>query len=258
MMLKMRKIHKYGGLALSVIVIITAITGILLIHKKALGLNKITVSVPGYTSPQSIDAWDILATQEGLVVVATKQGVFVHEEREWRMPLHSPTKKLYMKDGVIYSCSKDGLYASKDGKRWDKLFSGQEVMAVQKSKDGLLIAAAEGIYKKRPEEDKWEIAASFFQKPLEIRDLMSNEKGILLSAKEGIFTAEGSVLKKEQLPVIKKEGRIELKKLITDIHTGEFFGSYFYLLMDASAVGLIVLSITGIYLWWWPKRNRRR
>ncbi len=42
------------------------------------------------------------------------------------------------------------------------------------------------------------------------------------------------------------EQKMDLVKLITEIHTGRFFGSYFVLLVDISTVGLIALVFSGI------------
>jgi photosystem II stability/assembly factor-like uncharacterized protein len=41
---------------------------------------------------------------------------------------------------------------------------------------------------------------------------------------------------------------MDLVKLITEIHTGRFFGNYFMLLVDLATLGLIVLVISGIRL----------
>ncbi|MFQ5450395.1 MAG: PepSY domain-containing protein [Nitrospinaceae bacterium] len=40
--------------------------------------------------------------------------------------------------------------------------------------------------------------------------------------------------------------KMDLVKLITEIHTGRFFGSYFYLLVDLATLGLVLLVVSGI------------
>ena len=41
------------------------------------------------------------------------------------------------------------------------------------------------------------------------------------------------------------------------LHTGEIFGDMFIIITDAAAVSLVLLTVTGVYLWIYPKRKRR-
>lgn len=43
---------------------------------------------------------------------------------------------------------------------------------------------------------------------------------------------------------------LTVDKVILDIHTGRFFGKFGTLVMDASAIALLILSFTGIYMWY--------
>ena len=44
------------------------------------------------------------------------------------------------------------------------------------------------------------------------------------------------------------ERKMDLVKLITEIHTGRFFGNYFMLLVDLATLGLVMLVISGIWV----------
>lgn len=48
--------------------------------------------------------------------------------------------------------------------------------------------------------------------------------------------------------------KMDLVKLITEIHTGRFFGNYFMLLVDLATLGLILLVVSGI----WVGANRKK
>jgi photosystem II stability/assembly factor-like uncharacterized protein len=48
--------------------------------------------------------------------------------------------------------------------------------------------------------------------------------------------------------------KMDLVKLITEIHTGRFFGNYFMLLVDLATLGLVLLVISGI----WVGMNRKK
>ncbi len=81
---------------------------------------------------------------------------------------------------------------------------------------------------------------------------------ILVAAKEGIFRLAESKLEPVSLPLEGLENRVELQKLVNDMHTGQFFGSWFYLLVDLTAVALIALSLSGVYIWYKPWLARRK
>ncbi len=143
MMPVMRKVHTYLGLFAAVIVIIIAVTGILLVHRKSLGLDTVTLRAPGYSVLQAApDAWDLLPLESGDVVVATKQGVFVRSGAAWRLALSQQARRLYRRDSVVYACAKKGLFASVDGgMTWTEVFRGEEVKALRFQGEQLFIYA---------------------------------------------------------------------------------------------------------------------
>lgn len=47
-----------------------------------------------------------------------------------------------------------------------------------------------------------------------------------------------------------------LNKVILDLHTGEIVSLPGRLLIDAGALGMLILTGTGLYLWWKPRRIR--
>ena len=53
-----------------------------------------------------------------------------------------------------------------------------------------------------------------------------------------------------------EERKMDLVKLITEIHTGRFFGNYFMLLVDLATLGLVLLVFSGI--WVGVNRNKIR
>lgn len=52
--------------------------------------------------------------------------------------------------------------------------------------------------------------------------------------------------------------KMDLVKLITEIHTGRFFGNYFMLLVDLATLGLVLLVISGIWVGVIRKKIRRQ
>ncbi len=86
-----------------------------------------------------------------------------------------------------------------------------------------------------------------------LRRLASPREILVVGTSDGLFlspdrgktwsTPDLSHLK-NQLP--KEERKMDLVKLITEIHNGRFFGSYFYLLVDLATAGLVVLILSGM------------
>ena len=50
---------------------------------------------------------------------------------------------------------------------------------------------------------------------------------------------------------------MDLSKLITEIHTGRFFGSYFYWLVDLASFGMIGLAVSGLMVVFYRKKIKK-
>ena len=50
---------------------------------------------------------------------------------------------------------------------------------------------------------------------------------------------------------------MDLGKLVTEIHTGRFFGSHFYWLVDLSSLGMIGLAISGLMVIFYRKKIKK-
>ena len=77
--------------------------------------------------------------------------------------------------------------------------------------------------------------------------LAGSKTGLFISKNNGIiwnFVDLGEVGN----TISKENFKMDLSKLVTEIHTGRFFGSYFFWLMDLSSLGMIGLSISGIMI----------
>ena len=59
----------------------------------------------------------------------------------------------------------------------------------------------------------------------------------------------------EQLLVAYRGNGLKLERVILDLHSGRIFGSYGVYLMDAAAIALLWLSLSG--LWVWSSRRRK-
>ncbi|WP_305046813.1 PepSY domain-containing protein [Geoalkalibacter sp.] len=257
----MRKLHEWFGLLTLVVVVIVSVTGVLLVHKKSLGLDKVSFNLPGYAVPPTADAWETLEVGEHLIVT-TKQGVFVRVAGAWRGTLPVPVRQLVLHETTLYAAAKDGLHRSVDqGLSWDNLLPGQEVRAAVLSGGELLAATTSGLLRASGETSgTWTEVVVFGKKPLDVRRIQPLGDELLLAAKEGLFhLGEGGALRLVGLPLEESAvARVSLQRLVTDLHNGDFFGRLGYLAIDATGVALVLLSLTGVYLWYVPWKKRRQ
>ena len=259
-MASMRRWHKYLGLATTVLVVLVSVTGILLIHKKDLGLNKVVVQLPGYAKRVPPEGWHLAATPQGTTLLSTKQGVFVGGADGWRRTLPVAAKRLYVAGGEVYACTAEGLQQSVDGgEKWLNVLPGEEAKALHFAPERSLAVTAKGIYQRSAAGGSWELLAPLPGKGIDVRELLPDHKGILLAAKEGLYQVAGGKVKQVKLPDGDKVATgVELQKLVTDLHTGAFFGGWFMLVVDAVALSLVFFAVSGVWLWYVPWQRKRR
>jgi hypothetical protein len=255
----MRRWHRYLGVAATLLVILVSITGILLIHKKDLGLNKVMLDLPGYAKKQPLDGWSLVATADGHNLLSSRQGIFIEDHDGWRKTSSFVAKKLHVDGEKVYACTPDGLQQSDDGgETWRNVLPGQEAKAICFSAGQGLVATTTGIYRAMQGGDRWQLAAAFGRKALDVREIKATDEGFLLAAKEGLYRLNGGDIKPVKLPVgSQASAGVELQKVITDLHTGAFFGGWFMLVVDVMALTLVFLAVSGIWIWYQPWKARR-
>jgi hypothetical protein len=256
----MRKWHKYLGLATTALVLLVSVTGILLIHKKDLGLNRVTVNIPGYSKRVPPEGWHLATTAEGKTLLSTKLGVYLGGMEGWRRTLPVAAKKLYVEGNNVYACTTQGLQLSADGgESWRNVLHGEEAKALHLAPGRALAVTAKGIYQRRAAQGKWQLLALLPGQGIDVRELLPDGEGVLLAAKEGLYRVSDGKVKQVKLPVGENAATgVELQKVISDLHTGAFFGSWFMLVIDLVALSLVFFSISGVWLWYVPWKKRRR
>ena len=257
MMAFMRKWHKLLGLWTAALVLMLSITGILLVHKKEFGLNKITLGVSTTGSPSALEPWQTLVTREGGLLVAAKQGVFQKQDGQWRQTLAITTKALAEQQGTLYAATRNGLYSSNDGgATWHQQFEGDARQFLQTGPRGLLVISTTALWHQSVADGSWQSIA-VFKKPLDVRSVAIQDNRILITAKEGLFQLANGKLEQERLPKAAGKEPLDLQKLITDLHNGKLGGWWLIAAIDLTALTLIFLTASGIWIWWVPHRARR-
>ncbi len=80
-------------------------------------------------------------------------------------------------------------------------------------------------------------------------------------ANEGIEWTEKTTLtdfEREQLLVAYRGNGLKLERIILDLHSGRIFGQYGIYLMDAAAIAMLWLSLSGLWVWNSRRRTMRK
>ncbi len=167
-----------------------------------------------------------LKTDPEFLYAGTEQGLIksFNEGRSWvRNPLDEPVRALFPVPGNVsslYAATAEALFHTQNGgNSWEEFefdgFQGAPVTRIARTADGALFAGTSaGLFVSRNGGKRWQ--------PI---DLAGGANRLAAA-----------------------ERKMDLVKLITEIHTGRFFGSYFMLLVDLATLGLLVLVATGFVI----------
>lgn len=253
----MRTWHRHLGIWTAVIVLMLSITGILLIHKKELGLNKVMLGSASSGKPSAVEPWQMLLTSGRTTVVAAKQGIFIRDGEQWRQTLPLAARTLAEHDGLLHAGTRSGLFSSTDeGNTWHQVSQDDIRHILQTGKNTFLAVSTTAVWRHAGISGNWQRLAAF-NKPLDVRSISIQDGRVTVIAKEGLFHLAGGKLHKEKLPPASGSEPLDLQKLITDLHNGKLGGTLLITIIDLTALILIFLTVSGIWIWWVPRRKRR-
>lgn len=230
-----RLIHKWTGLLSCLFILIVSITAIGLNHHDFLySLNKTKQSDIFNSSmikKMAVDPFNnrhIIASDEEKSLYSSNDS-----GKTWnKLELFVPTYKVnnicfdpFKKDNVILSLKEAGIYISEDGGEvWDELKlpffpnEGESIENLAVSQNYIQIKTRFGLYSYNEKNEKWD--KQLFEKDL-------------------------------------KSKTLTIEELVYKLHTGKIFSNFGIYLYDIISLGLIALSISGIYLSIKPRRKFR-
>lgn len=227
--------HRYLGISAAFFIIILSISGLLLNHSSELQLvtksvtNNSVLNWYGITSPEIIRAYS-----------AGDNWI-----SQW-------DKQLYLNQQKI------GTYSS-------------TLLGIVDLKEMLVIAVIGKLILVTPNAEIIEVMDHSNGVPAGIKHISTDSSGYFIaSAAHGYYRADADLLNWEAInayPIewpaqsslpddlnnkISQQFRqhsINYERLLLDIHSGRFFGKYGVYIMDAAAIILLLLSLSGAFLW---------
>jgi len=191
--------------------------------------------------PKEISSIITLKTYPEFIFIGTKNGFYksFNGGRNWIKDKNKSLKKIFSiatdtkKTPGIYVTSKKGLfYSNNSGDTWVEITPNKNNIEQEKK---LEIAQINKFIAITPSKNHASIL------------LAGSEKGLFISKKKGALWSFVN-LGESGNTVPKKDFKMDLGKLVTEIHTGRFFGSYFYWLVDIATIGMIGLAISGLMI----------
>ncbi len=200
--------------------------------------------------PKNIISLATLNTDPEFIFVGTDEGLYksFNGGLNWTQDKNSNLKEVRSLvvdprgQAVIYVASKNGLFSSSNvGDIWQELTPDKST--IQKGEKFTSTSFNSIQF----------LARSQTHPPLL---LAGSDRGLFISNNNGklwnfIDFADGGNSMSQQ------DFRMDLAKLVTEVHTGRFFGDYFFWLVDISTVGMIVLAFSGVMIVFYRKKMKK-
>ncbi len=198
---------------------------------------------------------------------------------EQELPGLSDLVSLNTDPEFLYTGTPDGLYKSFNaGRNWvlDPIFKNEAINAIfvkPSNLSNIYAGSRNKIFFSDNGGDSWKTLSSFNQKlndgtsvDATITQIASqSEKSLYIGTTSGLYYSENAGQSWDSIDLSgavnqlsPDEMKMDVVKLVTEIHTGRFFGSYFFMLVDLATLGLVFLSITGILITYYRAKLKNR
>ncbi len=227
--------HRRAGLIALVLIIILAITGILLNHTESLQLDET------YVESSALLNWYGLEPEGEIISYAVKKHIISIWDREVffdNRPLTHTTETLH---GVVWA--EQLIIAAFDTEIFLLTHEGELVERVPTSQSFSGIQRL-GLKYKRPVIETRDPLYYIADEHILDWDVIINE-GVEWSVKTRLSESQRSELRH----AFRGNG-LSMERVVLDLHSGRIFGHYGIYLMDAAAIAMLWLSLSGLWVWW--------
>jgi hypothetical protein len=238
----LRKWHRKLGIAAAFFLIFLSLSGIALNHTQALSLghqaitNAWLLNHYGIKAPQDIRFYD-----QGRVAV-TNQLVWLND-----IALLDAAEKVIAvanKTDFIIVVTQQQLYLySQQGELIDQIgqASGvpENISALSVAGEQVIVKAESGLYQLSDDFFDWESITPEIQP-------------------QWLMAIDGSNQQISHAEILYQSQYLTVERIILDAHSGRLFGDIGVFFMDIVALLLILLSLSGLYIWLRDKQNKNK
>jgi hypothetical protein len=235
--------HRRAGLTAIVFVIVLAITGIALNHTDALKLDE------RYIDSAFLLGWYGLEPEGEAISYDVGEHVITvldHQVFFNTYPVTITTQAFHGAVGtaqlIVLAFDTELLLLTADGELVERMPTGQGFSEIQRI----------GIKYQRPVIETAGPRYYMADEHMLDWDVIINED---------IAWAQQITLDQTKMAVLLESFRgrgLTLERVMLDLHSGRIFGAYGIYLMDAAAVALLWLSLSGLWVWWQRQRKQKR
>jgi photosystem II stability/assembly factor-like uncharacterized protein len=232
---------------------------------------------------ESIQTIQFSAGHPEQLLISSKKNIFRSNDdkkqwqRKWTDLPENISSILTLKTDpeFIFAGTEKGFYKSfNGGLNWikDKNNNLKKVFSLAvdtNDNSGIFLSSTKGLFYSNNSGDTWleitphknnlikqgQLEITQINKILVTTPLKNQASLLLVGSKTGLFISDNSGalwnfvnLGESGNTVPKKDFKMDLGKLVTEIHTGRFFGTYFYWVVDIATIGMIGLAITGLMI----------
>lgn len=225
--------HKWLGLGMSLIVILYSISGIVLNHREL--FSGIGISRAILPRDYQFSEWN-----GGLV-----RGTIQPSTAGMPQLLLYGTSGIWARNGAAVSDFNYGLPKAPDHR---------QIRAVVETTGGDLFAAGQfGLYRY---DGKWTPVDVGYKVDTRLTDLTLKGDTLVLLSRDRLYTSAAPYTQWEEHQLMAGSdytGEVSMLKTVWEVHSGAYFGIIGRVIVDAFGVVMILLSITGILHWFFPK-----
>jgi hypothetical protein len=236
--------HRRIGLFALVLVIILAITGIMLNHTEKLNLDNT------FVNNSALLNWYGIKPKDEPVSFRIENETQSHVISAWNKQLFFDDIKVTTLDQTIHGAigAEEFIVVALDNEIILLSYDGEFIERVSTSISFSNIQRL-GMKYKRPVIETSEPLYYMADEHILDWDVIIDED-IQWTAQYTLSDDE-----REQLLVAYRGNGLKLERVILDLHSGRIFGQYGIYIMDAAAIALLWLSLSG--LWVWSSRRRK-
>ncbi len=227
-MRKLFKIHKFAGLSAGLVLLVLGLTGFLLDHKNWSWLYDVKVNntfLPQSTIDKESRLYQTHLTAFDTIYIATKRGVYAQQGDHQSLSLDHSTNDIRfdMTTQSLYAATSDGIFVKRGVKDWT-------LLALRDSYVNAISVA------------KGKVFASVDKKDLYLVDGITGKTGAL-----------------PEVALDLQQRDISLSRFVRDLHYGRglFDDGWSLLLNDIAALYILLLAVTGYWMFVIIQRQRR-